>query len=363
MKRGQLRVLKLSGTPYEMGYAHGKAYYDSIHHFTEERLRLSSDVNWTGRNLSREAVLALGEACLREHDAYCPDLVEELRGMSAATGLGMTELYIMNAFTDFVDVVYKVGEGLAQMPVPQDDCTAFLIPPNKTADGQGLYGQTWDMHHTATDHVILIDGTPQDGKPRFLTFTIAGCVGMIGMNEAGICVGINNLMASDGQIGVGWVFVARKILQQTNLDDALKCITDAKLSGGHNYLLMDKHGRGYNVEAMSTRVQVEALGETALAHTNHCLAPRNQDVERERPPANAESTQKRYRRANELLSQEGITPELLMEVTRDPNAICVRPQPPLMVESCGGAIMRPATGDFWAVWGLPDENDYEHFKL
>ena len=24
--------------------------------------------------------------------------------------------------------------------------------------------------------------------------------------------------------------------------------------------------------------------------------------------------------------------------------------------------MRPRTGDFWACWGRPEENDYEHFR-
>ncbi|MCS6836217.1 MAG: C45 family peptidase [Anaerolineae bacterium] len=362
MKMGSLRVLKLSGTPYEMGFQHGQAYHEAIHHFTEERLRLSCEPHWTGRSLSREAVLELARACLHEHETYCPDLMEELRGMADATGLGLPELLIMNGFTDFVDLVYNAEQAMPSLPIPQDDCTAFLIPPARSADGHGLYGQTWDMHHTATPHVILIDGQPHAG-PRFLTFTTAGCVGMIGMNEAGICVGINNLMASDGQIGVMWVFVARKILQQTNLDDALKCITEAKLSGGHNYLLMDREGRGYNVEAMSTRVQIEPLAEQPLVHTNHCLTAHNHEVERERLPASIESSHKRYQRAHELLSQPAVTPDMLMEVTRDPQAICVRPQPPFMVETCGAAIMRPATGDFWAVWGLPDENDYEHFQL
>ena len=48
--------------------------------------------------------------------------------------------------------------------------------------------------------------------PDFLTFTVTGCIGMIGMNSAGITVGVNNLMATDGQIGVTWPFVVRKIL-------------------------------------------------------------------------------------------------------------------------------------------------------
>lgn len=363
MQMGKLRVLKLAGSYYEMGYQHGKTYYDEIHMFTEDRLKLSSDPNWTGRSLSREEVLALGEACLEEHERYCPDLMQEIRGMADATGLGMAELIIMNGYTDFIDTVYAIGDrALPSVPQPVDDCTAFLVPAHTAQDGRALFGQTWDMHASATPYVILIHGTPVDA-PSFYTFTITGCVGMIGMNDAGICVGINNLMANDGQIGVMWNFVVRKILQQRSLEDALDCLRTARLAGGHNYLLMDRSGQGYNVEAMPTYLHIERLDQQALIHTNHCLLPQNQRLERERLPESLASSHNRLRRAGELLAQPDITPEMLMEITRDPEAICVRAKPPMHVESCGAAIMRPASNEFWAVWGLPTENDYEHFVL
>jgi isopenicillin-N N-acyltransferase like protein len=53
----------------------------------------------------------------------------------------------------------------------------------------------------------------------------------------------------------------------------------------------------------------------------------------------------------------------LQALTRDPEAICVTSKPPRFVETCGAAIMRPATLDFWMCWGLPIENEYEHFRL
>jgi isopenicillin-N N-acyltransferase-like protein len=186
---------------------------------------------------------------------------------------------------------------------------------------------------------------------------------MIGMNSEGIAVGINNLMSTDGQIGVTWPFVVRKILQQDNLEDALACITDAKLAGAHNYMLMDKHGDGYNVEAMSTSVEVEKLDAGVIAHTNHCLVPQNLDVARERPTASQQSSENRLDRAYEMLAGSDVTVDDLIELTRDESAICVRPKPPMHVESCGAAVMRPSTGDFWAVWGLPVENEYEHFTI
>ena len=361
----RIRVINLTGSPYDMGYAHGQRFHDEIHMFTEERLRLSQDANWTGHNLSRAAVIALAQACVAEHQAYAPDLMEELQGMADATGLSSAELVINNGFTDFIDVVYNLGDitlPAAAPPLVADNCTAFMVPGNRSADGNAFFGQTWDMHASATPYVILIHGQPNDA-PDFLAFTITGCVGMIGMNSAGITVGINNLMATDGQIGVTWPFVVRKILAQDDLDAALECLTNAKLAGAHNYMLMDKDGKGYEVEAMSTSQYIHELTDETITHTNHCLIQQNLDVARERPPESRMSSENRLRRARELLAKSDITVDDLMALTRDDVAICTRPKPPMHVESCGAAIMRPATGDFWSVWGIPADNEYERFVI
>lgn len=362
MKR--IRVIELSGSAYNMGWQHGKRFHDEIHMFTEDRVRLCQDPNWTGHSLSREAIIALAEACVVEHQRYAPDLMEELDGMADATGLSLAELVINNGFTDFIDVVYNLGDITVPAP-PQlvsDNCTAFMVPNNRSATRRAYFGQTWDMHASATPYVILLRGAPEH-SPEFLTFTITGCVGMIGMNSAGIAVGINNLMATDGQIGVTWPFVVRKVLQQDNLDDALECVTDANLAGAHNYLLMDRNGDGYEVEAMSTSQSLHALGEDTIAHTNHCLIQQNLDVSRQRPPESQNSSENRLKRAHELLSKEQIGLDDLISLTRDEVAICTRPKPPMDVESCGAAIMCPSAGDFWSVWGIPADNEYEHFTI
>lgn len=361
----KIRVLKLAGSNYEMGKRHGEAFSDAIHKFTEDRIKLSSSEYWTGRTLPREEILSLAQQCVAEHEAYSPELMDELRGMADATGLSLAGLIINNGFTDFIDVVYNVGEG-EQKPGKisqfEDNCTAFMVPKARSHDGNAVFGQTWDMHESATPYVILLHGTPETA-PRFLTFTITGCVGMIGMNEAGITVGINNLMALDGQVGVTWPFIVRKILAQTNLDDAVDCVTSAKRAGAHNYLLMDQDGNGYNIEAMSTTYHIEKLEDNNITHTNHCVIEHNRSVERDRTPESLKSSMNRLSQANTLLERDYVSIEDLMALTRDKNAICVTSSPPFHVESCGAAIMRPSTGDFWAVWGLPSENEYEHFTV
>lgn len=358
-----LRVLELSGSHYQMGFTHGQAYRDAIREYTEGRIRLAMSDSWTGHALSREEVLALAQACIPAHQAYAPELMEEIQGLADATGLSPAELIITNGFTDFIDLVYAHGRVRQAAPQAADDCTAFIVPDSRAKDGHGFLGQTWDMHADSTRYVILLRCRP-DGEPACLTFTVMGCIGMIGMNEAGIAVGINNLVAADGQVGVTWPFVVRKILQQTDLDAALDCITRAPLVGAHNYLLFDRTGRGYNVEAFPTATHVTPLADAPIVHTNHCLVPATQARSRPRLPQSQASSEARLDRAACLLSPDGppVDVDDLMALTRD-EVICVRARPPLEVESCGAAIMRPATGDFWAVWGLPAENEYEHFQI
>jgi isopenicillin-N N-acyltransferase like protein len=130
-----------------------------------------------------------------------------------------------------------------------------------------------------------------------VAFTTVGCVGMIGMNEHGVCVGINNLSGGDGDVGVTWPFVVRKALQQRDLDGALRCVTEARLAGAHNYLLLDRAGRGANVEATTTRTVVTPLEGDAVVHANHCLRRRRSRSSGPgtRPPSRAASGGRRGR--------------------------------------------------------------------
>jgi isopenicillin-N N-acyltransferase-like protein len=364
MNGQQIRVLTLSGSHYAMGQQHGEAYKSAIRDFTLDRVHLCGDSKWSGRALSADEVLAVAEACLDEHQRYSPALTDELRGLADATGLSLAELIVVGGFTDFIDTLYGVAQPQPQAPAHSgfDNCTAFLIPNSHAAGGQGFFGQTWDMHDSATPHVVMLAGRPE-GKPAFMAFTTVGCVGMIGMNDRGVAVGINNLMCTDGQVGVTWPFVVRKALEQDSAEAALECVTSARLAGAHNYLIMDQTGRGYNAEATPSACHVTQLDNAPLIHTNHCLAPQTVRVERERDAEAKASSERRLRRAEALLDRSPLTEADLEALTRDPVAICVTAKPPRFVETCGAAIMRPATGDLWAVWGLPSENDYEHFNV
>jgi isopenicillin-N N-acyltransferase-like protein len=156
--------------------------------------------------------------------------------------------------------------------------------------------------------------------------------------------------------------VVRRVLKQETLDDALRCVVEAELAGAHNYLLLDRHGRGYNVEAMPGHCAVEPLDDEPLLHTNHCLAPETRALEAQKSAALLDSSLDRLERARTLCQQRPLDFERLVALTRDPG-VCQRARPPFHIESSGAAIMRPASGDFWAVSGLPTEGEYRRLRL
>lgn len=348
-----IRVLKLGGSPSEIGRLHGEIHGPEIREYVADRVARSTD----GTDWDSEQVLALGRAMLPAHRDYAPDLYEEMVAMADAAGISPEEAVVVGGYTDFIDTVRaQAGGGPSE-----DNCTAVIVPDHR-ADGRGFLAQTWDMHASATPHIVLLDLAPTGG-PRALVFTTVGCLGQIGMNEAGIAIGINNLTASDGKVGVTWPFVVRRVLEQTDIDTALKCIIDADLAGGHSFLLFDALGHGYAVEAMPTVRHTFELGSDPLVHTNHCLVPSTRAVEGPRPLELQASSTDRLGLALSLLDHDTVTVDDLMALTRDTRSICRHPEPPFDYESCGAAIMRPGTGDFWAVWGVPSENEYEHFSL
>lgn len=337
-----------------MGHTHGTAYAAEIRAYTRERIELVMSGLWSGVALSRGEVLGVAEACLEAHERQSPLLYEEMSAMAGAAGITLAEAVVVGGFTDFVDTVRaEMGVG-RPAELLEDTCTAFIVPDHR-AGGAGFLGQTWDMHASATDHVVLLRIRPDDGPPA-LVFTTTGCLGQIGMNGLGVCVGINNLSAADGRTGVMWPTVVRQALLCESAEEARDVILSADLAGGHNFMVFDGEGAGYNIEAMPTVRPVTGLRSDALVHTNHTTTGAAGAVEAPRPPDLRENSLHRMASAVEHLDRDDLSVEDLMELTR--RAVCQVAEPPYHVETSGATVMRPKTSEFWAVWGLPSMNDY-----
>ncbi|MBB33001.1 MAG: hypothetical protein CL455_05070 [Acidimicrobiaceae bacterium] len=357
MKRPAIRILDAKGSSEEIGQLHGTQYAEEIQKYAEDRIQLVAAGSWSGAPMTKTDIHDLAGSMIPAHREFNEELFAELTAIAHGAQISVEEAIIVGGFTDFVDAVRAETGGRIPSELQEDDCTAVLVPNNR-AGGSGFLAQTWDMHDTATDHVVLLRLQPTN-KPAAIIFSTTGCLGQIGMNEHGVAVGINNLTGDDGKRGVTWTSVVRGMLHEETADAALQVLLQADLAGAHNYLIMDKNGNGFNVEAMPSIRPIQELSDEPIVHTNHAVAPSAKAVQAARPEDLLMNSIRRLDRGIELLDKGDVDTQRLIELTQDQEAICRRPEQPHLIESSGAAIMRPATKEFWACWGQPSENDYK----
>lgn len=314
-----------------------------IRQYVEDRLDKATDQRWSGGvSVDRDFILSQAQSTLPWHESYSPALFEEMVAMAEAAGITPAEAVVVGGFTDLVDVVRSAA---GDAPT-EDDCTAILDPAS------GVLAQTWDMHASATEYVVVLRLTPDRG-PRAIVQTTVGCLGQIGMNEAGIAVGINNL-TSWGRPGLTWPFVVRKALAATEFDQAVAAVVDAELAGGHNFLVLGPDGVGVNVEAMPGYQEVTRVTDEPFVHSNHCLVPANATEEAPRLEDAVQSSDIRLKVGTDLSRD-------LESFFADP-AISRRGVLPSDTATCGAVIMEPAVKRMRAVWGVPGDNPWEDFS-
>lgn len=336
-------MIELKGSPEAVGKGHGAQLAELIGAYLSDRLHLSGDPYWAGRSSDPGAILALADETVVHHERFDAPLFQEMTAMADAAGITPAEAVVVGGFTDLIDVVRSHGGPALE----EDDCTAVI-----DADS-GVLAQTWDMHASAGEYVVMLRIEPDSG-PRVLVQTTAGCLGQIGMNEAGIAIGINNLTAY-GRPGVTWPFVVRKVLAQSNLDEAVKVVLDADLAGGHNFLLMGPDGSGCNIEAMPDERRVTRVDNGVFVHANHCLDKATAREEGTRSPTSEESSTRRQKVGEEAAGD-------IEAMFLDPD-ISRRATQPHDVATCGAVVMKPGEKSLDAVWGVPGDYPWEHFDF
>ena len=340
---GEIRVLEIFGNSADLGRAHGEACAQMIRKYTDDRINLTTQEGWSGGVADRDLILSTAAETLAHHEAFSESLFVEMTSMAKAAGITPEEAVAVGGFTDLIDVVRsKVGKAPAE-----HNCTGVINP--KT----GVFAQTWDMHASAGEFVVMLKVDPLIGPDAYVQ-TTAGCVGQMGMNEAGIAVGINNL-TSWGKPGVTWPFVVRKVLEQTDLDDAIKVVMDADLAGGHNFFVMGPDGNGATIEAMPNTKRITRTNGKPLVHTNHCVFD---DTATEEGP-----------REQMWIDGSNLRMELGESYADDLEAFFTDPRisrevdDPAEVGTCGAIICEPAKRTMRAVWGVPGQHPWETFQL
>jgi isopenicillin-N N-acyltransferase-like protein len=355
-------VLSLSGTPGQIGAAHGEALRERIREHADRFLNYLLD----------SAAISLTEDTLWSHwapqvaanQAEATDLVEEMRGISRGAGVSFERIFLLNSLLDLNSFRYLA---LAQNFA---GCSTFAVAA-AAGSGQTLVGQTYDMTQFHQHYLAMLRLQPARG-PRQLVFTFAGIVGAAGLNEEGIALNINYLSPQDVGPGRLHSVVVRQILGSTQLADALTPAVMPPRAGGAHFLVADRDGNIVSIETTARRYRIFYPEGNAIGHTNHYLADWLKEVEYLRPTSIGGSMA-RYTALRRFFRDRAdrLDLEMLKELTRNhtsyPRSICAHGAPSesegSKTRTVAAMVQVPADGTIHITSGCPCESDYHPVAL
>lgn len=309
-------LLRLSGAPFEQGRQHGRALRRQIaHNLALYLMRCQQEVGLNRQEILRRAHF-FADVIRRRNPAYYAGM----QGLAEGAGRSFDEIAVLNTR---YEILYPQYSAHAHPLV--DGCTAFAVPPERSAEGRLIIGQNWDWFPQVQGALLYTQA--EDGLET-LAFTEAGIFGgKIGLNSAGIGLVINGLTSTDDDAArPATPFHVRcyEVLRQTRFDDALAVILDGERACSANYLLAQAPDRVLNIEAAPFNQRLLACEGGCLVHTNHFLEPAALGITE---PDERMFSHRRWRRFHSLLWEQqpvGI-PDLqawLSDHHGYPNAIC-----------------------------------------
>jgi isopenicillin-N N-acyltransferase-like protein len=284
----RLKEITLSGTGYELGFQHGKTLKKEINEIV---IKWKENIS---KNFSKDADQLLTGFFAYAHftddvQKYTPELYEEIKGIAAGSGQRFEDILGLNLLDE-----YWVFLNNAQNSNEGHHCSCIGI---SAKGGQKAYiAQNMDIEKYCDGFQILMRISRDKNRPEQLLLTFPGCIGLTGLNEAGIGSCENTLLQLKASAsGLPVMFIFRKIVNMTNRDELLRFIQQVPHASGQNYVIGIK-GEVFDFEASANQViQYNPENQNgSVCHTNHPLI--NDDVKpwyaeynpklTEKPPGN-----------------------------------------------------------------------------
>ncbi|MCW3992013.1 MAG: C45 family peptidase, partial [Candidatus Bathyarchaeota archaeon] len=311
-KDGPFRVVRLSGGAHDRGFTYGRSCRDLI-----ERL-VASHYSFYGRfyDAKRDELLKEARKFIPEIEGYSPEIAEEIRGTAEGAGVQYEEVVMIVSFPEMY------------YPKLLGACTAFAVSDSVTASGDVYVGQNEDeaLDPWLEGECSVLLSIKEKGAPEILTYAYAGIPAMKGMNSEGIALCINAILCEESQVGVPSLVVTREVLRQRSIGDAIGAIIRAKRANSLNYVIGDRSGEIYDVEAIPSGID-HFYSESHLVHSNHIRSDRL-GIEKDYILEGLPDTIVRYNRMDKLIRtrhgeiDDGTLISLLRDHVNYPNSIC-----------------------------------------
>lgn len=246
----------------DWGRSHGEGFKSQIQDLAQIRKELMLNKNPSLKDSLDNLALKQWQ-CSKD---FNQNIWEELDGIREGSNLSITDIVILNNYTDFRDIQLQ-DEGCTTIHINQDE---------------KISAQTWDMHSSAKNFVSVIEIPSIDDKPSAISFSLVGCVGMMGINNDECFIGVNNVNTLKAKTGIIWPVLVRSALQKSNAQEMIDLISNATVTSGHNYLISDSK-IGINIEkcpeALDLLPSIKHAEKGRIFHTNHCLGKHNISLE------------------------------------------------------------------------------------
>ncbi|OFZ15640.1 MAG: hypothetical protein A2X86_16790 [Bdellovibrionales bacterium GWA2_49_15] len=338
-------------SPREWGQIHGESVRSGIQELAQIRRELMLKKN--------PALLPELQGLAQEQwevtKRFAPDLALELEGLTRGANLTLTDIVILNNYTDFRDII------------PEQGCSTVAFKRR----GQMIAGQTWDMHRTAKNYICTLVIPETAVSPGQIVFSLVGCLGLMGVGQHGLFIGVNNINTRGARAGVMWPALVRRSLQCPNFEQMSDIVTTAPVTSGHNYLLADTQTAQHweitpDVKEMVSGISTDQSDGT-IFHTNHCLSPKTKRLEDE--SSLSSTTFSRWDLLQTHLSKAETSSGLYGILTsheNHPKGICSHFESGLQDPSftCGGGVydFRSKIFTVWRGCPIHDEN-YVHYDF
>lgn len=360
-------IVELSGTPFEMGLAHGRALKGLITEFVDS-ITSVHDMNNGFLKVGKKSLETFCNKNIGHLEKFAPELVEEMRGIAEGAGVTFEEILYLNCFLELEDLRAPIV-GAKVLPDGLWGCTTFNVTSDAGADGRAYIGQTYDVEKYYEKFLCLLRIKPEKG-PTQLVVSFAGIIGLNGMNSSGIGLVINKVTATDARPGVIYPFIVRKALSSERIGDALGAAIFSPRAGGINYQLAGS-GVAFCAETSASYYQLLDI-DGAIAHTNHFLGRDMRKYETPNWLSHGGSMVRKQVADNFLKKHAGsIDVDMLKHLTRDhtnyPRCICAHgfegEDPRTAFHTAFAVIMDPEAGWMEFCPGNPCENEYERYEL
>ncbi|MEJ2737665.1 MAG: C45 family autoproteolytic acyltransferase/hydrolase [Anaerolineae bacterium] len=351
--------IEIEGEPYERGRQYGARVSGAVRQNIEAYLRLVE----FHAGLSRDAALAEAMAFGPIVEAHAPDLLLEMRGIADGAGCDLVEVLLLNARSELMGNLDRASTG---------ECTALAAAPEVAEQGKVLLAQNWDWYTAVEPQPVLLR-VRQPGRPDILTLAEAGQVAKIGLNAAGLGVGLNFLAHAHRGQGLPVHVILRQMLGCAHLGEALHAALSVPRGGAANLPVAHAEGEILDLELTATDADFLYADAGWLVHANHYESLRLRSGDTGLPTSM--STLARAARARRLLStavaRGRVSVETFRSILRDhaygAYAICrhADPSEPPLHQSATRAsvIMDLSTRSFYLAVGQPCREEYRSFRL